>query len=249
MVNGYLQEIQKSTSIGVLPKDIVDQCLLFFYDGIDRFDPKLCGDFIKISDGDRRITNTKDNTYQTAYGSKVISSINEAEHTWYIKIDCNYINDYYNNHQLFVGIDNANATSINKGFTYQYGQKAWYATDADGQIFCWNNLFADWGLNRFVDNPIIELNMKITNTESKLAYYCIDEAGDRCLLSEVNIERDKSLYYRLAVGMFKKDQSVQIIDKATQEQCHRNYQEWQWLKKGWCLRYDKNGQIVGYIDD
>ena len=66
----------------------------------------------------------------------------------------------------------------------------------------------DPDLNRFVDNPIIELNMKITNTESKLAYYCINRYGDRSLTSEINIERDNSLYYRLAVGMFKKKINV-----------------------------------------
>ena len=103
LVNGYLQEIQKSSSIGVLPRDIVDQCLLFLYDGIDRFNHKLCGDFIKISDGDTRITNTKDNTYQTAYGSKIISSVDEGEYIWYINIDSDINDENNDNHQLFVG--------------------------------------------------------------------------------------------------------------------------------------------------
>ena len=38
-------------------------------------------------------------------------------------------------HQLFVGIDNANATAKDAGFTYQHNKKAWYAIDPDEVIY------------------------------------------------------------------------------------------------------------------
>ena len=34
----------------LIPPLVIHLCLLFWYNGLDRFNPKLCGDSVKISD-------------------------------------------------------------------------------------------------------------------------------------------------------------------------------------------------------
>ena len=126
LVNGFIRELQNKLfsthtngSFYIIPKLVINLCLLFWYIGSDEFNPKLCGDAAEITKENKILTQIVANECSTCYGKRVIPSTSNDTFIWKLKM----LNPQLC--ALNIGIDNAEAKFIN-GNLYDNKQKACY---------------------------------------------------------------------------------------------------------------------------
>ena len=137
VVYGYIRNVQNTVfsenndPFYIIPKLIIRLCLLFWYEAMDEFDPKLCSKNMKISN-DKKTVSMKTNGSSSCYGSIIIdSTIKNVEYIWKIK-------NIGDNAAVYIGIDNSNAKWTEDYFDNQH-EKASYAYGLYlGKICQWN---------------------------------------------------------------------------------------------------------------
>ena len=211
-VFGFIRESQKlfptsssSNNFHIIP-DIISYLILLYYHQTEGFNKDLCGKNITISNNDKIIDNKNSNGWSTVYGKRIIpSTLNDIMYTWKFK----NIGDA--TEWLNIGIDNANATLINK-CGYKHNEKACYWYYGFGTVYSWDNgAKSPSKIERFQDkNDILTMKLKFDKNAGILSY----AVNEKEFVAYSNITRDSLLDYRMAISLNKyhKNVSVELIE-------------------------------------
>ena len=227
IVFGYVRTSQRklfsnlnNNPFYIIPVLVDYLCLLFYYEEEDEFNPKLRGRNIKISNNNKIINyyniDSVHNNASTCYGKKVISSTINNTYEWKFKmLKMENYSNYINN-----GIDNANGKWINDA-PHTKKEKASY------MVWCGTK---DYGVNGYRwdrqtlfhinfpgfyhEGDILTMTLKFDNDGGILIY---EINGKKFMFK--NIVREKGLEYRLAVTLKQVNESVQMTEFKTINNC------------------------------
>ena len=116
IIGGYIRETEKELSKGHgIPKEVIQLCLLFYFEPFEQLDAELCGQDIELQETDKGVTIAKKlvvrgSPWETVYGKILIDPIKLKDMIirWRIKchpvFDAQYMSAGYRDIYFSVGI-------------------------------------------------------------------------------------------------------------------------------------------------
>ena len=214
VVTGYMRK-QESEIFGAntnnsyfnFPNLVIHLCLLFWYEITDEFDPKLCGEFIKVFNDNKSIEFLGTYEWSTVYGKLLISSMMNMTYIWKMKIVGS------SSQCVNIGIDNAIAKWTNDAF-HQKNEKATYSCHMKaGFVKGWNISWDHSNQIRFAGSSpgdIVTMTLKFENDKDGSLWYKFNESAED-KIAFTNIVREEGLDYRLAICLGNEGNSVDLI--------------------------------------
>ena len=156
---------------------------------------------IKASDDELTIQKVSNDALKTCYGSIRIPSTNKSVHHWKLKV----VESIHNLGDIAIGIDETKYLRLDTGL-YGGGTQC-YALWSDGYISISKIAMAErtkmtYGVGDTIE-MILDLNQKIISV-------CINEQDIVTIFGDIEVNEE--LEYCMAVTVFYKQQSIQLMD-------------------------------------
>ena len=97
-VYGYIREIEQKLSISI-PSGLIALFVLFYGDQIDKWDNEFVGEYLKLSDDDRTVTNTENRLGGNVFGTMICET---GFYEWKFQISNHTDNDKVG--EILIGI-------------------------------------------------------------------------------------------------------------------------------------------------
>ena len=158
---------------------------------------------MKISNDKKTVSALTTYVSNSCYGSRIIdSTIKNKTYKWKLK-------NMGNPSDVYIGIDNASAKSVNSRFDFTE-KKAYYSYNLfTGHLSAWEKMTQFNTAPKCKEGDIIIMILSFGLFGATLKAQIND--GQIFTISN-NITRQKGLKYRLAVAMYVKDSSIKILD-------------------------------------
>ena len=219
LIDGYIRELQNESEQMLIPTDINEICIDYFYEEWDRFCTKLLS-YKNVIISDDGMTLKRDPSkswgYESVFGEQLIESINnDMIYSWTFKI-------LSRNSYLPIGI----ATEFKESGDFGDWDNSYFYNTLNGNI---RNASHQWHTNYGKQlNSGDTIKMVFNVKKGYLSYIVNGEViktksefnhSENDGIAFSKIEKAKDLKYRMAVTMYSSNNSITIIDFTKQRAC------------------------------